>query len=176
MKRSLKLLLVFVALFSVSPTHAKPAESPWDRLQFLIGDWVGAEGVYGVSGSHQYISFHFVGSQKKAIVQNTHAEYPAVLGQAASVQYGLMMIYQDPVTQKVRADYKDSLGNVLRYTAEISSDKEAVTLISEADALGHHFRTTYFKRQDGALGIKTMMAEPGSGDFNLMNEGAAYKK
>jgi hypothetical protein len=76
----------------------------------------------------------------------------------------------------VRADYFDSVGNVLHYTAEVSSDDQAITFISESDAMGHHFQTTYFKRNDGALAIKTMMTEPGRGDFHLMNEGAAYKR
>ena len=96
--------------------------------------------------------------------------------QQAQTVNGVMMIYQDPLTQEVRASYKDSLGNALRYTVEISSDDQAVTFISEADAIGHHFRTTYSKRNDGALSIKTMMAEPGRDDFHIMNEGAAYKR
>lgn len=176
MKRSLKFLLLFLALCSVSSAQVKRAGAPWNRLQFLIGDWVGAEGVYGIAGAHQTISFRFVDSQKTAIVQTTHGDYPSVLGHPAQTFNSMMMIYQDQVTQKVRAVYKDSDGNALRYTAEISSDDQALTFISEADAIGHHFRTTYFKRKDGALGIKTMMAEPGRDDFYLMNEGAAYKR
>ena len=176
MTRSLKLLLVFLALFSVSSAHSKPAGPPWDRLQFLIGDWVGAEGIYGVAGSPVSFSFSF-DLQKRVIVQKIHADHSSVRGQAAYTGDGLMIIYLDPVTQRVRAAYFDSGGSVLHYTAEVSSDDQSVTLISESDAIGHQFRTTYFKRKDGALGIKTMMGEPGrGGDFHLMNEGAAYKK
>jgi hypothetical protein len=175
MNRSLKFLLLLLALFSVSSAHAKLADPTWDRLQFLIGDWVGAEGVYGVVGSPVSFTFSF-DLKKRVIVQKIHADHSPVRDQAAYSADGLMIIYADPVTQKVRADYFDSGGNVLHYTAEVSSSEQAVTFISEADAFGHHFRTTYFNRQDGALGIKTMMAEPGRGDFHLMNEGAAYKR
>ena len=175
MKKSLKFLLVFLALFSVSSAHAKPVGPPWDRLQFLIGDWIGAEGIYGVAGSPVSLSFSF-DLQKKVIVHKIHADYSSVLGRAAYAGDGLMIIYPDPVTRKLRADYFDSGGNVLHYTAELSSDDQSVTFISESDKIGHHFRTTYFKRKDGALGIKTMMAEPGRNDFHLMNEGAAYKR
>ena len=176
MKRWLKVLVVFLALGCLGSAHAKPAGSHWDRLQFLIGDWVGAEGIYGVVGGHYHTSFSFNDPQKTAIVQTIHGDDPSVLGQPAYTFNGVRMMYQDPVTQELRATYKDSTGKVLRYTAEISSDDQAVTFISEADAFGHHFRTTYFKREDGALGIKTMMAEPGRDDFHLMNDGAAYKK
>ena len=176
MKRSLKVLLVFLALGSVGSAHAKPAGSSWDRLQFLMGDWVGAEGVYGVVGGHYYTSFRFNDPQQTAIVQTVHGDDPSVLGNPAYSFNGVMMMYQDPATQKLKATYKDSAGNTLSYTVEISSDEQAVTFISEADKFGHHFRTTYSKPDDGALGIKTMMAEPGRDDFHLMNEGAAYKK
>ena len=175
MKKSLKFILVFLALFSVSSARAKPAGPPWDRLQFLIGNWVGAEGVYGVAGSPVSFSFSF-DLQKRVIVQKIHSDHSSVPGHAAYAGDGLMIIYPDPVTQNLRADYFDSGGNVLHYTAGVSSDDQTVTFISESDAIGHHFRTTYFKRKDGALGIKTMMAEPGRSDFHLMNEGAAYKR
>jgi hypothetical protein len=175
MKVSLKILLVFLALFSVTSAHAKPTGSSLDRLEFLIGDWVGAEGIYGVAGSPLYFSFAF-DLQKKVIVQKTHEDHAPVLNHPAYAADGLMIIYLDPVTQKVRADFFNNSGNVLHYTAEVSSDDQAVTFISESDAIGHHFRTTYFKRKDGALGIKAMMAEPGSGDFHSMNERCGLQK
>jgi hypothetical protein len=168
MKRSVKSLLVFLALFSVSPARAQAAGAPWPKLEFLIGDWEGAEGVY----TNQHFSFAF-DLQNRVILQKSHAGSAAI---RHAPYDGPMIVYLDQVTQKIRADYFDNFGNVLRYTAEVSSDGQAVTFISEADAIGHRFRTTYFKRADGALGIKTIMAEPGSSDFNLMNEGAAYKK
>jgi hypothetical protein len=168
MKRYVTNLLVFLVLFSVSPAYAKPAGTPWDKLQFLIGDWEGAEGVY----TNEHFSFAF-DLQNRVILQKSHAGSAAI---RHAPYDGLMIIYLDQVTQKIRADYFDNSGNVLHYTAEVNPDGQAVTFISEADAIGHRFRTTYFKRKDGAIGIKTIMAEPGRSDFNLMNEGAAYRK
>jgi hypothetical protein len=171
MKTSLKFVIVFLALLNVSSAHAKSVGSPLDRLQFLIGDWKATEGIL----SREIFSFA-LDLQKRVIVQKTHGENPPVLGHPAYAVDGLMIIYPDPVKKKVRADYFDSNGNVLHYTVEVSSDDEAVTFISETTAIGIRFRTTYFKRNDDALGIKALMAHPGSDEFHLMDEGVLYKK
>jgi len=58
---------------------------------------------------------------------------------------------------------------------EIAPDAKLVTFVSDPDFLGHRFRTIYSMRANGGLNIRTLMAEPGRSDFNLMNEGLAYK-
>ena len=174
MKIALKSLLFLLVLFSVSSALAKTPASTWDSFQFLMGEWQGAEGIYSIGSEHFSFAFDL---QSRVIVQKIHGSHPAVLGNPAFTTDGLMVIYAEQATPtpRLRADYFDSHGNVMHYAVEVSSDSEAVTFVG-ADALGHRFRTTYSRRKDGALDIKTMMAEPGREEFTLMNEGAAYKK
>ena len=170
MKLSFKFLLLASMMLSFACASAQTNAPTWDKLQFLIGNWKGGEGVYW----NTQLSFTF-DLQHRLIVQRIHGDYPEVLGHPAHSEDTLMIIYTDQVTEKLRADLFDQFGGTLHSAVETAPDAQAVTFISEPDMLGHRFRTTYTRRTDGALSIRTLMAEPGRSDFNLMNEGVAYK-
>lgn len=175
MRTSLKWLPCLLLLVSLSSGNARSAALTWDRWQFLIGEWEAAgHGEPGEGAGH--FSFNF-DLREKVIVRKSHTDYPAVAGRAAFSHDDLMVVYADEAAQKYRADYFDSEGHVIRYTAEIAEDGQSLIFVSDPVPAQPRFRLTYARLKADALRIKFEIAPPGEPqNFKVYVEGTAHKK
>ena len=164
------LILLIVGLAS-----AQTKSMPWEKWQFLIGQWEAA-GQGNPGAGKGVFSFAF-DLQNKVIVRKSHTDYPASAGRPAFAHDDLMVIHKDETTQKFRADYYDNEGHVIAYTGEFSADGKALVFFSDPLPAQPRFRLTYLTARDGSLTIKFDIAPPNDpGNFKTYVEGTARKK
>ena len=76
----------------------------------------------------------------------------------------LELVYYPQRQRKLRADYWDSEGHVIRYEVQSTAAKRLV-LLSEARTGAPRFRLTYVWPQPGTLELTFEIAPPGAADF-----------
>ena len=149
----MKLLL---PLLAVPILFAQPSAKPDDRwapLAFLIGDWTGEGGGGPGQGSG---GFSFLPDQDgKILVRKNRADYPATKDRPAFSHTDLMIVYNEPGENKLRAIYFDMEDHVIHYTVEPSTDGKSVQFVSD------NFRLTYRKTGPDSLALKFEIAPPG---------------
>lgn len=130
-------------------------------FEFLIGDWLGAPGKSGETGGFVFKS----DVQGRVIVRTNFALYPAVKGKPALRHDDLMVIFADK--DAIRADYFDSEGHVIRYTAQSPTAREVI-FVSEAKPGEPRYRLRYVSKSDGSLSGNFDIAPPGEpGVFSI---------
>src|ERR1700730_7059223 len=111
----MRLLLVasLVLLMNLVAAQKSPKTSSLDELQFLIGEWEGVGGG-GPGAGKGVFSFAF-DLQNKVIVRKNHADYPSTASRPAVRHDDLIVIYLDPVSNQILANYFDSEGQQINY-------------------------------------------------------------
>jgi hypothetical protein len=173
----MRLLSVAASLLLLisSVVAQKSTPNSLDDLRLLIGEWEGV-GAGGPGAGKGVFSFAF-DLQNKAIVRKNYAEYPPTANRPAVRHDDLMVIYVDPSSNQILANYFDSEGQQITYKVTPSSDHEAVTFLSEPSALQPRYRLSYRKLQDGTLSGKFEIAPPGQSEaFKTYLEWTARKK
>jgi hypothetical protein len=92
-------------------------------------------------------------------VRRNHASYPARDGKPASEHDDLMVVFVDD--GKLRAEYWDSEGHVIRYEVQAPAANRLV-FVSEARAGAPRFRLTYVSPAAGRLELTFEIAPPGA--------------
>jgi hypothetical protein len=156
MKTSLSLLVG--TLIAVSAHAASP--KPLEPLGFLLGEWVASgSGQPGeASGSATFAR----DLQDRVLIRKSYAEYPATAQAPASRHDDLMLIYAS-ADSTVQADYYDSEGHVIHYTASVPAPG-AVVFVSGASEGGPRFRLSYKLNADDILEGEFAISPPGKPD------------
>lgn len=94
-------------------------------------------------------------------MRKSYAEYPATDERPASRHDDLMIVYAD-AEGRLRADYFDSEGHVIRYAIHAGGD--SAEFVSDAVAGAPRFRLTYTKSGPEQLSLKFEIAPPGKPD------------
>jgi hypothetical protein len=165
MKRTLRLLLVVIAVGLLPPTSARGGEEKkgdWGPLQFLVGDWVGGGGGQPGQGEGEF-TFH-PDLEGRVLVRKSYAAYPATQDRPASRHEDLMVVYRESEGGPLRAIYFDNEGHVIRYAVTARPGKSAVEFLSEASTSGPRFRLTYAKTGIDSVDIAFEIAPPGEPD------------
>jgi hypothetical protein len=133
--------------------------SPWQKFEFLLGDWTGIAGEKDTQLGAAQGSFSFRPElQQKIVVRRNNARYDS------GVQHDdLMVIYLDPPSGSPRAIYFDTEGHVIRYNLSLPSPNRAV-FESEPGQPGPKYRLTYW-----------MDGQSLDGRFEVADPGADYK-
>lgn len=153
----------------------KSTTNSLDDLRFLIGEWEGVGG--GGPGSGKGIFSFAFDLQNKAIVRKNHAEYPASADRPAVRHDDLMIIYLNGAANQIMANYFDSEGQQITYNVIPSSDRDAVTFLSEKSGSQPRYRLSYAKLKDGTLRGRFEIAPPGQPEsFKTYLEWTARKK
>jgi hypothetical protein len=168
-------VLLLFSVFSVGQ-ETKPSKDPWAPWQFLIGEW-SAEGG-GKPGQATSGGFSFATQlEGKVLVRKSWSDYPASGNRPAYHHEDLMIVYPDSAGKPARAVYFDNEGHVINYGAELSSDGDLITLVSEPVASQPRFRLTYKKSQVDAVAMKFEIAPPGKPEaFSTYVEGSSHRK
>ena len=156
-KETIAILLCVV--LSILPQQApeKANPSPFDALEFLLGDWEALSKPGEATGS-----FSFTREvQGRVITRHNHADYPAANGRPASTHDDLMVIYQGGTV--LRANYFDNEGHIILYTVQSSAEGQ-VTFVSEALSNAPRYRLSYAKLPNGNVRGKFEIAPPGKPD------------
>lgn len=148
-----------IALFAIGLVHAAPraeAPGPLTPLNFLLGDWKADPDQSGATGGFTFE----MKVQDHVMVRANYSNTPASAGKPASRHDDLMMIYADG--DKLKADYADSEGHVIRYDVKAGPGK--VVFESGAKTGEPRYRLTYTKNADGTLSGAFDIAAPGAAD------------
>lgn len=148
MLRSLKLLLLTAALSAQT--------TPWDKVQFLVGNWTGSAGEKDTQIGAGQGAFSFEPQlDKKIIVRKNHAAYDS------GVRHDdLMILYLDAPNDTPRAIYFDTEGHVIRYNLTFPAP-EKVIFESDGTQPGPKYRLSYWM-DHSALNGKFEIATPGA--------------
>jgi len=153
-------LLLPVLLSTAADTDAGPPPDPLAAVGPLLGKWV-AEPDPKQPGVTGWTTFERALGDR-VVVRKNHASYPAKEGRPASEHDDLLVLFSEE--GKLRADYWDSEGHVIRYEVQSTAAKRLVFL-SEARTGAPRFRLTYVWPQPGTLELTFEIAPPGAADF-----------
>ena len=154
-----------VVLLASASLGAAPSLS---SLQFLIGDWQAIDATGGATGGFSFA----LGVQNHVITRTNYSNSPATSTQPASRHDDVMIVYVDG--DAIKADYVDSEGHAIHYTAEVSADH--VSFVSAARPGEPRYRLSYAKNGDGTLAGQFELAPPGQTAFTTYLEWKAVKK
>jgi hypothetical protein len=174
--RKLLLGTILCGLVASVPSFSQPSlpQANWDEWKFLMGEWVGEGGGGPGQGSGGFT--YSLDLQKRILVRNNYAEYPATNDRPAFRHDDLMIAYQEP-GKPTRAEYFDNEGHVIHYTVTFSEDRNSVVFVSDSSAAEPRFRLTYAKEGKDKLTIIFDIAPPGKGDaFRQYIKASAHRK
>src|ERR1039457_4274251 len=154
-------VILGVALFCVLPARAqstpdKAGDSPWKKLEFVVGKWIGRAGEKDTPLGAGQGGFSFeLELNRKIVVRRNHAGY------ASGAQHDdLMVIYLDPPNDTPRAIYFDAGGPAIRNNLTFPSANKAI-FESDGSQPGPRYRLSYWLNV-GALDGKFEVAPPGA--------------
>jgi hypothetical protein len=128
-------------LFLLGATAGSPAQqdTTWKKWDWLVGEWVGeGSGSPGQGGGW----FSLVPSlDRKILIRENHAEYPATASAPRTVHDDLMIVYRDSAGMPTKAVYFDNEGHVINYA--VTYPDRAIVLTSERAGKSPAFRLTY---------------------------------
>jgi hypothetical protein len=159
---STALVLVLSVLLSTAADtpDGGPAGDPLAAVAALLGKWV-AEPDPKQPGVTGWTTFDRALGDRVAVRRN-HASYPARDGKPASEHDDLMVVFVE--NGKLRAEYWDSEGHVIRYEVQPPAASRLIFL-SEARAGTPRFRLTYAWPEPRKLELTFEIAPPGGAQF-----------
>jgi hypothetical protein len=171
--KSIKITLSIALLLISQLVLPQQASSPWEKWNYLIGEWVG-EG-NGKPGQGEG-SFTFkTDLDGKILVRKNHTVFPATEKSKALTHDDLLIIYQNNPDSQQKAIYFDNEGNTIEYL--VSFTDKAVVLTSATNSTGPRFRLSYVSIDQKTVNIVFEIASPQSPEeFKVYLSGKAYKK
>jgi hypothetical protein len=109
---------------------AETETEPWAPLEFLAGTWQGDGKAEDASGKGVTTFNWEVGH--KVPVHRDRAEYPAMAQRPAFTYEALMVIYENPASKKIEAQYFDGENHVINYKLVPGSPPDSAQFGSDA--------------------------------------------
>ena len=157
-----------------SSIYGQQQASKLDKLNFLLGEWVGEGGGTPGQGTGGF-TFNY-NLQNTIIERHSYAEYPATAEKAAYRHDDLIIIYHSP-DDTIRANYYDNEGHVIDYTVNVDTLQKTVVFVSPQSLAAPRYRLTYDLIKTDTVSIKFEIAPPGQPDaFTTYIKAAAHKK
>lgn len=149
-------MVLSVLSVGAQTTPDKAVDSPWKKLEFLLGKWTGTAGEKDTPLGAGQGGFSFEPElNQKIIVRHNRAAYDS------GVKHDdLMVIYLDAPNDTPRAIYFDTEGHVIRYNLTFPASNR-VTFESDGSQSGPRYRLSYWLN-DRALDGKFEVAPPGA--------------
>ncbi len=168
-----RLPVILLLLVTAAVAQELPKDK-WGDWQPFLGTWEGAGAGSPGQGSG---SFTFLPELQGAVlVRHSYAQYPATKEKPAYRHDDLMVIYPDPSSKKMRADYWDNEGHVIHYLVELADGGRRLAMTSDPAQPGPHYRLTYVKTGDNDLKLTFEVAPPAAPDkFAIYIEATARR-
>ena len=163
-------IVVLIAFFSILSSAYGQKNSPWEKWDWLFGDWTGeGSGQPGQGGG----TFSFkTDLNQKILVRKSHSEYPAVGTKPQIVHDDLLIVYPDYSGIPVNAIYFDNEGHTINYSITYGDKK--ITFTSNKIPNVPVFRLTYEQLDEAKVNTKFEISPDGE-KFNLYIEGNSSK-
>lgn len=158
-------LFVLFLLISISKLYSQQNNNPWEKLNYLIGNWEG-EGSGKPGEGIGYFSFK-MDLDNNILVRISHSEYPASNGKPAINHNDLMIIYRDKNGIPSKAIYFDNENHVINYDLTFPDEKEIV-FTSEKVPNIPLFRFTYSLIDDNTVNTKFEISTDGNNFFTYV--------
>ena len=170
--KSHKFLLTAILLVSCQLLFGQQSKNPWEKWNYLIGEWVGEHNGQPGQGEGKF-SFQ-TDLDGKILVRKSHTFFPATANSSEIIHDDLLIIYQSGSNSEQEAIYFDNEGHTIKY--KVSFTETSIVLTSDIAANATRFRFTY-----AAIGTKSVnasfeMASPQApDDFKMYLSGKAFK-
>ena len=164
-----KALLIFALAFCTSHAFCETKVINWDKLNFLIGNWLGSgnDAKGAVTGTFSFK----LDLNKNILVRKSHSVYQSK--NAKANHDDLLIVYEDN-SEKMKAIFFDNEGNIINYN--ISFTDSTVVFISEPSDNAPQFRLTYTKISPEKVRVDFDFAKAGKpGEFTSYVSGFATK-
>jgi hypothetical protein len=147
-------IIAFAVMLAVLPAVAE--DTPWKKLEFLMGKWTGAAGEKDTPHGAGQGGFSFEPElNQKIIVRHNHAAY------TSGVRHeDLMVIYLDAPNDTPRAIYFDTEGHIIRYNLTFPAANNVI-FESDGSQPGPRYRLSYWL-EGSAMDGKFEVAPPGA--------------
>jgi hypothetical protein len=165
----LKLILA-VLLAGFTTCGLAQTGASWDKWSWLIGEWKGEGGGKPGQGTGTFTLQPELNG--KILVRRNHSEYPAAKDKPAVVHDDLMIVFPDGAGNATKADYFDSEGHVIHYTATLL--EKSITLLSEKTGNQPLFRLTYTLLDASTVNTRFEISQDGV-KFTIYVEGKCVK-
>jgi hypothetical protein len=170
--KSSKILLAVILLFSGQLLFGQQSINPWEKWNYLIGEWVGEHNGLPGQGEGKF-SFHS-DLDGKILVRNSRTVFPATEKSAAFIHDDLLIIYKGAGNGPQEAIYFDNEGHTIKY--KVSFTDKSIMLTSDIAANETRFRFTYTAIDAKTVNASFEMASPQApDDFKMYLSGKATK-
>ena len=172
---SMKIILATLALLAslLTFSHEASAADPWAPVQFLVGTWHGDGKAENAIGKGTTTFTWEVGHQ--VLVRRDRTEFAATAKESASTYEALMVIYQNPSSGQIEANYFDSGKHVIHYKLAATDKPDSAQFVSDAPG-GPVFRLSYVLGASMDLTVTFEIKPPGNeAGFQTMAAGVVHR-
>jgi hypothetical protein len=150
---------------------AQQSKDPWEKWNYLIGEWVGENNGQPGQGEGKF-SF-LTDLNGKILVRKSHTTYPPTANSTGIVHDDILIIY--PVGNSAQeAIYFDNEGHTIKY--KVSFTDRSIILTSDISPSDARFRFTYSKIDTDTVNASFEIASPQTpDDFKMYLSGKAVK-
>jgi hypothetical protein len=171
MKRQ-KLLIVAILLFSSQLIFGQQAKNPWEKWNYLVGEWVGEGNGQPGQGVGKF-SFQ-TDLDGKILVRKSQTIFPATAKSAETKHTDLLIIYPGSDVNSQEAIYFDNEGHTIKYN--VSFREKSIVLTSTVNQNMPGFRFSYTAIDDKTVSMSFEMSSPQKPEeFKMYLEGKAKK-
>ncbi|MFZ1080820.1 MAG: hypothetical protein WAO19_02720 [Candidatus Kryptoniota bacterium] len=169
MKKTVVTLAIY--LLSFASISFGQQDTTWNRLNWLVGDWVG-EGSGAPGQGAGWFSL-LPDLNGKIMIRKSHSEYPATKDKPEIIHDDLMVVYFDNANQTDKAIYFDNEEHTINYT--ITCSDTAFVFTSNKAENGTVFRLTYIPLDKNTVDVKFEISRD-SEKFLTYTEGKCRRK
>jgi hypothetical protein len=170
--KSPKFLIIVILLVSGQLLFGQQSKNPWEKWNYLIGEWVGEGG--GQPGQNEGKFSFQTDLDGKILVRKSHTVFPATTNSAEIIHDDLLIIYQGGSNGSQEAIYFDNEGHTIKY--KVSFTDKSIVLTSDIDVNAPRFRFAYTIIDTKTVNISFEMASPQKPDeFKMYLSGKANK-
>jgi len=167
-----KLLITAILLVSCQLLFGQQKKNPWEKWNFLIGEWVGEGNGQPGQGEGKF-SFQ-KDLDGNILVRKNRTSFPEIANSKAFVHEDLLIVYPGSEVTPREAIYFDNEGHIIKY--KISFIENSVILTSDLVAGTPRFRLSYVPVDSKTVKIDFEMASPQKPEeFKMYLSGKATK-
>ena len=168
--KALKLILTVILVSSSQLIFGQQTSSPWDKWNYLIGEWVGEGNGQPWKGEGKF-SFQ-TDLDGKILVRKNKTVFPATDKTPETTHTDLLIVYQGEKDQQ--AIYFDNEGHTIKY--KVSFNDKSIVLTGDIMQNAPRFRLSYTTIDAKTVNISFEMASSQKPEeFKMYLEGKSIK-
>jgi hypothetical protein len=165
-----KLFLAVILLITTQFISGQQTNNPWEKWNFLIGEWVGEGNGQPGKGDGKFSLLTDLDG--KILVRKNKTVFPATDKTPETTHTDLLIVY--PGGQDQEAIYFDNEGHTIKY--KVSFTDKSIVLTSDIMQNAPRFRLTYSSIDAKTVNISFEMASPQKPEeFKMYLEGKSIK-